>query len=160
MTALLFHPPQYQCVICQHNASLYRALSNPNIFTPRPHSSHSRADNNANSAANLCQPANPGGQPTPTTQPQNASSSTASTAQAAVKKSMHINDKNELSSENSEISDDENHLDFDEITPPVIVPTPPGILPAPPVGNAPNLELKRHIANSIKDSMSANSQGC
>jgi len=36
MAALLFHPPEYQCVICQHNASLYRALSNPNIFT-RPH---------------------------------------------------------------------------------------------------------------------------
>ena len=40
LAALLFHPPQYHCVICQHNASLYRALSNPSIFSSRlPHSS-------------------------------------------------------------------------------------------------------------------------
>ena len=38
MAALLFHPPQYQCVICQHNASLYRALSNPSLFSRKPHS--------------------------------------------------------------------------------------------------------------------------
>ncbi len=31
-TALLFHPPHYQCLICHHNASLYRALSNPAIL--------------------------------------------------------------------------------------------------------------------------------
>lgn len=30
------------------------------------------------------------------------------------------------------------------------------MVPAPPVGNAPNLDLKRHITNSIKDSLSAN----
>ena len=40
--ALLFHPPQYQCAICQHNASLYRALSNPNLLA-RPHSSAAHA---------------------------------------------------------------------------------------------------------------------
>ena len=50
MAALLFHPPQYQCVICQHNASLYRALSNPNIFT-RPQSSGSNLQNASSSTA-------------------------------------------------------------------------------------------------------------
>jgi hypothetical protein len=50
--ALLFHPPQYQCVICQHNASLYRALSNPSLFT-RPHqdSLHKATSLSAASAA-------------------------------------------------------------------------------------------------------------
>ena len=43
MAALLFHPPQYQCVICQHNASLYRALSNPSLFSRKPHSTSAAA---------------------------------------------------------------------------------------------------------------------
>ena len=49
--ALLFHPPQYQCAICQHNASLYRALSNPNLLA-RPHSSAAAAANASSSHGN------------------------------------------------------------------------------------------------------------
>ena len=52
MAALLFHPPQYQCVICQHNASLYRALSNPSLFSRKPptHSSSTSAGAAANTS--------------------------------------------------------------------------------------------------------------
>ena len=127
MAALLFHPPHYQCMICQHNASLYRALSNPNIF-PIPH----------------------------TTGSVFASSSTTTTASTAKKRDVsHITDQDKVDDatadpvgveeESPEDTDDaeEGHPhddDSEELTPPL----------------PPQLELKRHhrsSLNSIKDSV-------
>ena len=58
MAALLFHPPQYQCVICQHNASLYRALSNPSLFSRKPptHSSSTSAAANTSCVSTTMTP--------------------------------------------------------------------------------------------------------
>ena len=90
MAALLFHPPQYQCVICQHNASLYRALSNPSLFSRKPptHSSSTSAAANTSCVSTTMTPTH-----TPAASGQTGSGQLRNKHSTSVNSSAAKNDK-------------------------------------------------------------------